>query len=309
LLPGSRTWEAKEGAYVVPTMAEPNNPPVPLTRDFIYAQDADATPWCSVFTSTGTAKLMTTSIFTIESPFNLQGAYFSGLDPTTVLVIDAIYVVERFSNQYNTDIATLSRPSSPYDAAVLKLYSEIARELPPGVPVSENGFGDWISGIAGVVSTVARAASFIPGPIGLVAGGIGAISDLVSGAVNENKGPTRVENYAKPTFAMGSIIQEKRPIQIQEVVRPIYDKPLPPIPRQEVYYDERPRQREMVVYNRPLPPIPKPSYRQIGKQVMKQNKKNKKMKKNKNMNRNNNSVAYSTWYPPPVPKRDYFNRR
>lgn len=209
LLPGSRTWKASEGCYVVPVMAKSENPPSELNILNITATDDDGTLFAPPYTKTGANNLMRYPlILNVETPFNMQGAYFEGLSPETVLQLNVIYIVERFADDVNSDLATLSRPSSTYDAEALKLYSKITREMPPGVPVSENGFGDWISGIAGVISKVAKAASFIPGPLGLIAGGVGAISGMVEEGFNEN--PVQVVETTKPR-----IIQAQAPVLVQ----------------------------------------------------------------------------------------------
>ena len=289
-------------------MANPDNLPSQLNYFYHSSFDDDGTCWATPISQTGTANMITTPLaVNIETPFTLQGAYFTGLDPSSKLVVDAVYVVERFADDLNSDLATLSRPSSTYDAEALKLYSKIAREMPPGVEVGANGFGDWIAGIAGVVSKVAKAASFIPGPIGAIAGGIGAISDVVieeigvdnrpAIPIHINPNPMNFKSMQSgPTITQGNapIVEVVRPTQQQsfQVVNPKQKKP-----------KRINRKGPMLVQGNNQMPVP---YEII---YPKQNFRQKRIPVRRNTvrqmisPRTNNSVQYSTWAPPNFRRR------
>jgi hypothetical protein len=296
LLPGSETWEAKYGAYIVPVMSNPNNLPSPLINYYQSTHDDDGTVWALPITSVGTQKLQRGPLAAnIITPFTQQGAYFTGLTPETVLIVDAIYVVERFADDQQSDLATLSRPSTPYDAAALKLYSEIAREMPPGVRVDNNGFGDWVSGIAQVVSRVAKAASFIPGPLGLIASGVGAVADVITGReqlLEEERPRPRIEN----------VIVEQRPGNNTQPVAFELVKPnvnnvntsQPVLRETKIVKIEKPKNKKKQKKQKQLAPY---LYQPLPRRGMRMNTRARMFSP-----RNNSSVQYSTF-------RNYNTRR
>lgn len=157
---GSQQWEAREGVYVVPTQVQDTNPPLGLREMAVTCTESGVT-YYSPISNTGAANAKSIVARNTQSPWSMCGAFFSGLDPAATLTVNLNYLVERFPNKTSA-IRRLCYPSPEFDPTAMELYSQIARNMPIGVPVSENGLGDWIMGIANLA---AGALSVIPHPI------------------------------------------------------------------------------------------------------------------------------------------------
>ncbi len=161
LLPGSRVWHAKEGAYVVCTQSgEGLRDPIaePILPIMINPADLGpgvvAPPYATVGSWLGTTAPCKPALVAIHD-YNLSGAWFSGLSLQTTLTVAFNVLIERFPSQGQRDLVTLATPSPSYDPLALELYSRMIDRMPVGVMVQENGLGDWFAG------TVAEAAPFI----------------------------------------------------------------------------------------------------------------------------------------------------
>ncbi len=165
---GSLQWEAKEGVYVVPTQIQDTNPPLGLRECACVVTD-NAIIYYPPISNTGAANAKSVASRTVPSAWALSGAYFSGLDPAATLTVNFNYLIERFPTK-SSSVRRLCYPSPEYDPVAMQLYSQIARSMSVGVPVGENGLGDWIAGIANLA---AGALSLIPHPIPrMIASGI-----------------------------------------------------------------------------------------------------------------------------------------
>jgi hypothetical protein len=128
LLPGTRQWKAKEGAYVVPRL---NNQDLSVGVDntcmVVRSNDPNA-PFTVQNLGITTVSLPTgTPIFTFQSAvaresfltdFNWGGAYFTGLSNSTTLTVNITRIFERFPNtQIPSDVqlVPLAKPSPRYD--------------------------------------------------------------------------------------------------------------------------------------------------------------------------------------------------
>jgi hypothetical protein len=179
---GSQTWEAKEGAYIVPVMTREEN--TPQNRDPALIVDFDGTTlYASQINSVGVLNQKYTDAVVAISPFSMGGAFFTGLHPSSQLVVNAVWIVERFPAFANVDLTTLARPSNPYDPKAIRMYSEITRSMAPGVPVRANGLGDWFSSIARI------AASAVPAVLGIVSG-----TGSLGGILSSGKGPSEMDS-------------------------------------------------------------------------------------------------------------------
>lgn len=157
---GSVQWEAKEGCYMVPVLTSDTNDAVSLTP-LIPIVSEGGVRYCPLINTVGANKQITCNVTGVQSPWSMCGAFFSGLDPSASLTINFIYFIERFPNKVSS-IKRLCYPSPPFDDRALEVYSDVAREIPVGVMVKDNGAGDWIAGIAKIVGNVA---SLIPHPV------------------------------------------------------------------------------------------------------------------------------------------------
>jgi hypothetical protein len=180
LLGGSRQWHAKEGAMVLNTLNSSENPPLNFqaVQPIYYADDprdsqvVSTTPGFST-TTNGTASANTISGFTsFVAPFNMAGAYFTGLSASTTLTVNLRVYVEFFPSQQGNVLTALAQPSAPYDEQAFRLVAEVMKFMPSGVMLRENGFGDWLKDVAGKVAefvspiarTIGSIASAIPHP-------------------------------------------------------------------------------------------------------------------------------------------------
>jgi hypothetical protein len=156
LLSGSTTWEMKQGAYVVPTFCQNENPPqFNQPRLFCWSENQDA----SVGVVDMTTYVVKPSIFNgalvtyycsappeHDIPFNTKGIILTGLNPNSTFQVNVNYWIERFPQFEDDDLVVLASPSAEFDSVALEMYNRIMSIMPVGVPVSENGFGDWFFG-------------------------------------------------------------------------------------------------------------------------------------------------------------------
>lgn len=162
----SKEWEAKDGCYVVATLA---NNSIPLSNT-ISNWTSSVTPYfhsdgyfyvpnialettvnCGTFAMFN--NITDNKSYTYPGYFNTSGAYFTGLSKETSLTVIVHYVIERFPDETNEDLVVLTTRSPAYDPAALELYSRMASYLPTGVRVKDNASGDWIKNIADLLAT------------------------------------------------------------------------------------------------------------------------------------------------------------
>lgn len=185
LLPGSRTWDAAEGFYSVGCFHSNENPPhipcydVPILArvDDVEGGLANNTFWdMPQYAATAVPIGMTGVLAPLavkQYPIHTMGQVFSGLSPTSSIVLNCNMYFERFVDQNQAELVVLATPSAEYDPLALEIYSHALSQMPPGVMFKDNPFGEWF---ADVIDQVANVISFIPHPIaqGLAAAGRGA---------------------------------------------------------------------------------------------------------------------------------------
>jgi len=151
LLSGSRQWEARDGAYSVMAFSGEENPAIPPAYSVPVVQAAQQDPlennldvW-SVNCPAPKAILGGQAVMLPQRvhPIHQSGIFFTGLSPQSTLTINVNYFYESFPGPAEPQILVLAKPSAKYDPCVMELYSRLVQELPVGVPVSENGLGDW----------------------------------------------------------------------------------------------------------------------------------------------------------------------
>jgi hypothetical protein len=120
-------------------------------------------PQVDTDTTYGTAPVL------MES-FNFTGAFFTGLTPQTALTINYLVIIENHPSSQDL-IYSLAKPPPCRDEIALSMYSCILREMPIGVPVDENGLGDWFAdAVSSVADYVSPVLSAIPHPATMAAG-------------------------------------------------------------------------------------------------------------------------------------------
>jgi len=67
---------------------------------------------------------------------------------------------------------------SSYDPDALIMYRKIIAELPVGVPYAMND--TFWQRVMGIIRRLSKAVSYVPGPVGMIAGGVNAITDGIS---------------------------------------------------------------------------------------------------------------------------------
>jgi hypothetical protein len=172
-LPGSKQWKASEGHYCVGTMSSMNQPVGTDKAEPILILDTDL----QNATGDQTEKWMSETFPYVPIPnvdieflgndpvtnvsnqpfitnFNTSGAYYTGLSPQTVLVFTAIYGIEEAPDTMDTKLTSLAHISPSYDPCAIELASKLAHVMPAGVPVTDNGSGDYLAMMADLAAMV-----------------------------------------------------------------------------------------------------------------------------------------------------------
>lgn len=189
--PNSRTWAAKEGAYVIATLNDVDCPVtealpagVHLAVENKYVNNSDNTP--GMF---GYGNLPTDETNMCAYPFDISGCVFAGLSESTSLTVTVRYLVERFPENSNPDLVVIARPSPSYDPLALELYARCLESLPTAVMVRDNPLGEWFSKILQTVGKVAPiVGSFIPGLGPVIGNAVGTVATAVGDHLAKAKG-------------------------------------------------------------------------------------------------------------------------
>jgi hypothetical protein len=155
-VPGSQTWPAAEGCYVVPRMIEMPTRLSTLGRitgrvPIVYDSDnhtATAHPSIMVAAEGYTTPAMYNCI---PSGFAPVQVFLTGLSTQTTLTITFRTIVEYFP-ALPSSLLPMSEPSPVYDPMVFGAYSAIIKDAPYAVPVHQNAGGDYFKKILKIVS-------------------------------------------------------------------------------------------------------------------------------------------------------------
>lgn len=179
LIQGSRQWDSEQGCYVVGAFCSEENPA------YCESPTNVAIPVQPVADQDG--QINTTGMYT-QYPYNIfsgnpafipirvhpihqSGAIFSGLHPNASLTVNLNVFYEAFPGPEDVKTLVLAKPSCKYDPCVMELYSRLVQELPVGVPVSENGLGDWfLDAATKAAKYIGPALAMMPHPIAKGAG-------------------------------------------------------------------------------------------------------------------------------------------
>jgi hypothetical protein len=204
-VPGSQTWPAAEGVYVIPRMTKV--PSQVISYALVEGQDGGYGANGRVPVLYGTDGLVATpepttyirgvagadsSNIPLCNPFGASGfapcqVYLSGLSNASTLTISFRTVVEYFP-ALGSALLPLASPSPCYDPDVLRLYSEIITMAPYAVKVSENASGDYFRRIFQILSRALVLTSPLFGSFGpVVKAGGEIISNLASSKVVSKK--------------------------------------------------------------------------------------------------------------------------
>lgn len=159
LLAGSRQWHAKEGVYSTGTLNNVSMPcqgldwTSPIIENDQSETGVDSIAIIPAIVFAGAAHALVAPSLMPMNSYNMNGALFTGLSLQTTLQLTTNVYVERFPGIQETDLVVLAQPSPQYDPMALELYSQALHDMPPGVMVRENGFGDWFMDVVSKISS------------------------------------------------------------------------------------------------------------------------------------------------------------
>jgi len=190
-LVNSKQWEAKDGCYVPGRLGETEIPiedGLNFTNPAYYQGQSATTPivCCSQ------TPLVVSGIGNYAIPqslwenFNFTGAFFTGLAYQTALTVNYLVIIENHPSTQDS-IYSLAKPPPCRDDAALSTYSCVVREMPVGVPVAQNGLGDWFANaVSNVADYVSPVLSAIPLPGTMAAGAALRAAGNISKAYSTN---------------------------------------------------------------------------------------------------------------------------
>jgi len=199
LLAGSQTWKSADGAYVIATMNGGDNPanyPLPVMP---LVKTGEPSIGETTDTVLGSAFAVYTPAFddavdvigitpVVISPFNMCGAYFTGLNKQSTIQLTVNYYVERYPSPSDQDLVVLASPSPGYDPCALELYSRTISKMPVGVPQGLNPLGEWFKEVLQAVTRFSTPILKVIKPaLGPIGEGLYAGSKWVRGATAPGK--------------------------------------------------------------------------------------------------------------------------
>jgi hypothetical protein len=244
LLFGSRSWSAAEGAYVVSRQNSTENItqlPGNFNTCFTLDDNAAATA-TNIIDALGPATASASNFSDWLLPYDISGVHFTGLSYSTSLTVNVRWFFERIPGPLETDIVVLATPSAPYDPLALEIYCQCLRDMPPGVMLKENPFGEWFSDVLGKVADWAPTIGKVLTPFFPGAGAIGTVVGMGARA-----GSTAVAQASQRSSPRNN----GPPLPPRNIPAP------PPMPRRQLTKPRQPNQpaprlRYRLRYARPL---------------------------------------------------------
>lgn len=231
LVPGSTTWKARDGCYVVATQYENEIPFVPVSNSNLlvtgYTPTTDpkhtgltarysfgglnlSRPIQACYRSTGPQDppdwgVPQNAFF----PFNLSGAYFTGLSRQfTALRLRYKVFVEVLTDPCDNTLAPLASPTLPYNQELQELVMKVLAELPPGVPQTWNPDGEaWRSALA----TLGKVALLSAGPLDTLLPGAGEVAKGVGMLARAGSQLGKKKARPKATAKVGPTVKASGP--------------------------------------------------------------------------------------------------
>lgn len=239
LIPGSETWRAREGAYVVGTQYESEVPfrtldstPVnfvgysPQTQPNVsptgYYSIIDAQCTSQTYQGgfvVGGAAAPETLLQNAVFPFNMSGAYFTGLSAQyAVLRLRYRTYVEILTDPADNVLSPLSSPTLPYSQSLVEFCMQVIAKEPAGVPQTWNPAGEkWkkiLHTIGEVADTLGPALSSISPELSLVVGAGGRLLKNATRPKKKKNTPStqkpQIQSGPKPTPKTGPISVSKK---------------------------------------------------------------------------------------------------
>jgi hypothetical protein len=187
--PNARAWEAKDGVYCAITQNGVENPVVPNSGaiTLFFSASNRASGYALAEEPPADYQAYNTQ----PIPYNTHFAYFTGLSNQTSLTVTQRVWLEEFP-KHGDGLLPQSTPSASYDLNALKLYGAVINHIPCGVPVGENGIGEFFRKVASIISRVAPALGMALSPVlgpemGLIGSTIGQVAGGVEKLIPEGK--------------------------------------------------------------------------------------------------------------------------
>jgi hypothetical protein len=189
-LVNSKQWEAREGCYVPGRINETEIPiedGLNFTQPFYFSGESTITPIVGVAPQPLSSVVGISGVpQAVWENFNFTGSYFTGLTFQSSLTVNYLVIVENFPSSQDS-IYSLAKPPPCRDDAALSMYSCMVREMPIGVPVAQNGLGDWFANaVSTVADYVSPVLSAIPHPATMAAGAALRASGNIARAYSTN---------------------------------------------------------------------------------------------------------------------------
>jgi hypothetical protein len=204
-LVNSKQWEAKDGCYVI---GRTNQTEIPIENGINYTVPFYQIGNLTSGVITGTSVIPQADVdggtgvpAILWENFNFTGAFFTGLSYQTALTTNYLIVIENHPSPQD-NIYSLAKPPPCRDDIALSMYSCILREMPVGVPVNENGLGDWFAdAVSTVADYVSPVLSAIPHPGAMALGAGLRASGNIAKAYSTNPTANIGSNMAAPAFS------------------------------------------------------------------------------------------------------------
>lgn len=199
----SRTWSAEDGAYVVVTQSNEENPFLTLLpRNVAIKKVFDSTTVQQDMAASTTRTMWSSILVNVAHvntgnncsvlPFDNCGMILTGLNPNSTIQLTVRYYIERVPATSEPDLLSMCQVPPAYDAVALEIYSRCLAEMPVGVPQNENPLGEWFEGVLESIKSVAP-------KIGGFISNLGNAVSMVGGQgpVQSNATPQRQQNNAQ----------------------------------------------------------------------------------------------------------------
>jgi hypothetical protein len=138
-IPNSKTWEAKDGAYVTGTFGvDGNDLQPPQFGRRIFVGHADNVSPGTIYMASSIVNRLTFA----PTALDLAGAYFTNIPKEGTLRVNIVRYLEVSPIPSSTTISAATR-AAQYDDLALSSYFKMKNYFPCGVPVGYNAGGDW----------------------------------------------------------------------------------------------------------------------------------------------------------------------
>jgi hypothetical protein len=181
ILPGTRQWASKDGAYLVIPIDQSNEPQLakPVGTYFWDKEEElvpqDANVGAKMYQNFSAINGQITLLFNHLAPIPSIGLFWEGMNEKSVIQIKVIWYYESFPTP-KSPYVTLAKPSCEYDPVALKLYTEVLNSLPIMVPSDWNPAGEWWWDVVTAIRDNAEAVGSLFGGPGKMVGA--AVSKL-----------------------------------------------------------------------------------------------------------------------------------